>query len=134
MEEVKKSFKPEFLNRLNEMVIFHSLDKENLKEIIDIELSAILQRLKTKDIIISVSDEAKDFLIEKGYDAKYGARPLRRALEKHMEDPLAEAILRRQIKHGFPISILPDGDKLVFKQNLEETSASSQTVDAKAES
>ena len=134
MEEVKKSFKPEFLNRLNEMVIFHSLDKENLKEIIDIELSAILQRLKTKDIIISVTDEAKDFLIEKGYDAKYGARPLRRALEKHMEDPLAEAILRRQIKHGFPISILPDGDKLVFKQNLEETSASSQTVDAKAES
>ena len=134
MEEVKKAFKPEFLNRLNEMVIFHSLTKENLKEIIDIELAVILQRLETKDIILTVSDEARDFLIDKGYDSKYGARPLRRALEKYLEDPLAEAILRRQIKHGFPISIVPKGDALTFNQTLEKSSITNQTVDSKAES
>ena len=120
MDEVKKFFKPEFLNRLNEQVIFHSLNKDNLKEIIDIELKSVLKRLFTKDIELVVTSEAKEFLIDRGYDSKYGARPLRRALEKFLEDPLAESILRGDLKKGTPIEVIPAGDELAFKQDEPE--------------
>ena len=116
LDETKRVFKPEFLNRLTEIVIFKPLSKENMVKIVDLELSKVEKRLKNQDIHINVDTPAKEFLIENGYDEKYGARPLRRAVERHLEDPLAEAILRGEVKPGDPINVTLDGDKLVFTQ------------------
>ncbi len=117
MEEAKRVFKPEFLNRVNEIVVFRSLTKENLLEIVDLELENVSKRLHEREIILKFSDASKEFLIENGYDEKYGARPLRRAVERHLEDPLAEAILRGSVKKGEPIHVEVEGDHLIFKQD-----------------
>lgn len=120
-EECKRFFKPEFLNRVTERVVFHSLNKSHMKQIVDLELAAVLKRLAAQEIQIEVTEEAKDFLIEKGYDEKFGARPLRRAVERHLEDPLAEAILQEEVKRGAaPIRVVPDKENeeaLTFEQN-----------------
>jgi ATP-dependent Clp protease ATP-binding subunit ClpC len=116
LDETKRVFKPEFLNRLTEIVIFRPLSKEHMIKIVDLELGKVQKRLKNQDIHIHVDTPAKEFLIENGYDEKYGARPLRRAVERHLEDPLAEAILRGEVKSGDPIQVTLDGDKLVFTQ------------------
>ncbi|MDP0497838.1 MAG: ATP-dependent Clp protease ATP-binding subunit [Verrucomicrobiota bacterium JB024] len=116
LDETKRVFKPEFLNRLTEIVIFRPLSKEHMIKIVDLELGKVQKRLKNQDIHIHVDTPAKEFLIENGYDEKYGARPLRRAVERHLEDPLAEAILRGEVKAGDPIQVTLDGDKLVFTQ------------------
>ncbi len=119
LEESKRIFKPEFLNRVNEIVVFRTLTKKHLLKIVDLELDSVAQRLKEREIVFEFSAEAKDFLIENGYDEKYGARPLRRAVERHLEDPLAEAILRGDVKKGDPIRVEVDeeGDHLIFKQD-----------------
>lgn len=117
LDETKRVFKPEFLNRLTEIIIFRPLSKEHMGRIVDLELAKVESRLKNQDIHIKVDEAAKEFLIEKGYDEKYGARPLRRAVERHLEDPLAEAILRGDVKAGDPINVTLDGDKLAFNQS-----------------
>ena len=119
MDEAKKSFKPEFLNRLTEIVIFRSLAKESMSSIVDLELAKVSQRLKDKKLKIEVSDEAKDFLIEKGYDEKLGARPLRRAVEKYLEDTLAEELLSGNLRKNKPITVVLSDDEekgLCFEQ------------------
>lgn len=119
MDEAKKSFKPEFLNRLTEIVIFRPLAKESMSSIVDLELAKVSQRLRDKKLKIEVSDEAKDFLIEKGYDEKLGARPLRRAVEKYLEDTLAEELLSGNLRKNKPITVvLTDGEEkwLCFEQ------------------
>ena len=119
MDEAKKSFKPEFLNRLTEIVIFRSLAKESMSSIVDLELNKVSQRLKDKKLKIEVSDEAKEFLIEKGYDEKLGARPLRRAVEKYLEDTLAEELLSGNIRKNKPITVILSDDEekgLCFEQ------------------
>lgn len=116
MDEVKRIFKPEFLNRLNEIVIFQDLDIEDMKKIVDLELSKVYKRLKSKEITLVVPDEVKTFIIEKGYDKKYGARPLRRAVERYLEDPLAEAILRNEVKGTSPIVVGLKDNALQFEQ------------------
>jgi ATP-dependent Clp protease ATP-binding subunit ClpC len=124
LEEAKRVFKPEFLNRISDLVVFQSLSKTDLVRIVDLELSKVAKRLKDHEIELNVSHEAKDLLIEKGYDEKYGARPLRRAVEHYLEDPLAEAILRGDVRRGSPIQVMrdPDSDKLEFRQKaLQET-------------
>ncbi len=105
VEQAKKVFKPEFLNRLDEMVVFHMLDKATLVQIIDLEITKLVSRLADKDITITLDEKAKEFLIEKGYDPSYGARPMRRAVERHLEDPLAEALLRSDISAGETVEI-----------------------------
>ncbi len=117
LEETKKVFKPEFLNRVNELVVFPSLTRDHLLSILNLELEKVAGRLKEQDIVIEASDQAKSFLIDKGYDKKYGARPLRRAVERHLEDPLAEAILRSEVKRGEPIIIDLGDDCLTFNQD-----------------
>ena len=92
--EIAREFKPEFLNRVDDIIVFRHLTRENLKNIIDIELSKVRERLTEKGITLTLSDEAKEFLIEKGSDLDYGARPLRRAIEQFVEDPLSEELLR----------------------------------------
>src|SRR5205085_544443 len=91
--EMERNFRPEFLNRVDDVIVFRSLTRENLKNIIDIELGKVSKRLKEKNLILVLTDEAKELLIEKGTNTEYGARPLRRAIEHYLEDPLAEELL-----------------------------------------
>ncbi len=116
LEESKRIFKPEFLSRVNELVVFHSLKREDLVKIVEIELREVIKRLQRHDIDLAVSTEAKEYLIDKGYDEKYGARPLRRAVERHVEDPLAESILRGDLKRGEPILVVVENDEIKFEQ------------------
>ena len=106
MDEAKKSFKPEFLNRLTEIVIFRPLIKESMRAIVDLELKKVTDRLKDKKLKLHISDDVKEFLIEKGYDSKLGARPLRRAVEKYLEDSLAEEVLSGSLRKNKSISVL----------------------------
>jgi len=119
LDETKRVFKPEFLNRLNELVIFKPLARGDMKAIVDLELRNVSKRLKDKELTFDFSDQAKAFLIDKGYDEKYGARPLRRAVERYVEDSLAEAILSGEIKPGETISVgvREDGEGLSFEQD-----------------
>jgi len=110
MDEAKKSFKPEFLNRLTEMVIFRPLAKESMRSIVDLELGKLSERLLEKKLKLRISDDVKEFLIEKGYDKKLGARPLRRAVEKYLEDKLAEELLSGNLRKSKPIDVLLDDD------------------------
>jgi ATP-dependent Clp protease ATP-binding subunit ClpC len=100
LAEAKRVFKPEFLNRLDDLIVFHSLTRDDLTKIVDIEVAKVLTRLKPRSITFRLTPEATAFLIEKGYDPAYGARPLRRAVERFLEDPMAEEILRGTIKNG----------------------------------
>ncbi|KAF2955641.1 ATP-dependent Clp protease ATP-binding subunit [Marinitoga sp. 38H-ov] len=125
MEEVKKAFKPEFLNRLDETVVFHPLTKKDMKEIIKIQLTDLEKRLKEKDLHIKIKNEAVDFLIEKGFDPIFGARPLKRAIQKYLEDPLAEEILKGRFKEGDKVIIEVKNNKIHFKKGR---SASKQKV------
>ncbi len=119
LDETKRVFKPEFLNRLNDLVIFRSLAKEDMDKIVHLELRNVAARLKERELIFDFSQECKDFLIEKGYDEKYGARPLRRAVEKYLEDALAEAILSSEIKPGetIKVTVNEEGKALHFEQD-----------------
>jgi ATP-dependent Clp protease ATP-binding subunit ClpC len=114
MEEAKKAFKPEFINRLDDIIVFHQLTKPNLIEIVQLEVNKVLGRLKAKEVNIELDEAAKEFLIEKGYDPTYGARPMRRAVERYLEDPLAEELLRGQVKAGDVVHVSVGGDKLTF--------------------
>ncbi len=116
MDEAKKAFRPEFMNRLDDIIVFNSLTKPDLIEILDLEITKVMGRLKAKKIQLDLDQKAKDFLVEKGYDPIYGARPMRRAVERYLEDPLAEEILRGKFQEGTPINVTVDGDKLVFSQ------------------
>ena len=116
MDDAKKVFRPEFLNRLDDVIVFHSLDKEALMKILDLEVGKVVDRLKNKNIDLVLDKSALDFLVEKGHDPEYGARPMRRAVERFMEDPLAEEILRGKLIEGSPINVTADKEKLVFSQ------------------
>lgn len=116
LEEVKRLFKPEFLNRIDEIIVFHPLNKGHMKEIVSIMLRTIMKRTKQQmDIALQVTDEGKEFLIDKGYDEKYGARPLRRTIQSHVEDKLAEKILDGEVKSGDEVEITKGVDELLFE-------------------
>ncbi len=114
MEETKRVFKPEFLNRLDDIIVFHSLQKSDLEQIVDLEVKKVVDRLKAKDITMVLESDAKEFLIIKGYDPQYGARPMRRAVERYLEDPVAEEILRGSYEPGQHLLVVRDGEKLAF--------------------
>ena len=123
MDEAKKAFRPEFLNRLDDVIVFHSLDKQALMKILDLEIIKVVERLEKKDINLVLDDKARDFLVKKGHDPEYGARPMRRAVERFMEDPLAEEILRDKLVEGQPIQVSSDEDKLTFTQETAAETA-----------
>ncbi len=116
---IQKYFRPEFLNRLDDLIVFHSLNRPNLKQIIDIELSKVRKRLRERGLELVLTDEAEEFLIDKGFNPEYGARPLRRSIENLIEDPLSEDILSGKYKGSDLVSVRVDdlgGDKsLVFE-------------------
>ena len=113
-KELKKIFSPEFLNRVDDIVIFNALEKKEIRKIVEIELSKLLKRIDNLGYKIEISNSAKDFLVEKGFDRKYGARPLNRAIQKYVEDLLAENVVTNKIKEGDKILI----DKLKEKKEL----------------
>jgi ATP-dependent Clp protease ATP-binding subunit ClpC len=119
MEEAKRLFKPEFMNRLDDLVVFRQLTRDDMIKIVEIEANKIISRMKFKEIEVVLTKEAKEFLIEKGYDPNYGARPLRRAVERYLEDPLAEEILRGTVKPSETIEVSVKDGKLTFTQKQE---------------
>src|SRR5213595_2592288 len=115
LEETKRVFKPEFLNRLDEIIVFRTLSKPDLLKIVDLEVDKVKRRLKLKEIEIVLDEPAHEFVINKGYDPTYGARPMRRAVEKYLEDPLAEELLKGAVKVGDIVEVTVAGeDKLGF--------------------
>ncbi|NCF38766.1 MAG: AAA domain-containing protein, partial [Planctomycetia bacterium] len=105
MSEIEKFFRPEFINRLDEVIVFRPLDRENLTSIIEFELSKVRERLAAKNMTLDLDAAAKDFLIDKGYNPDFGARPLRRALSTYIEDPLAENLLSGEFLEGDSIKV-----------------------------
>jgi ATP-dependent Clp protease ATP-binding subunit ClpC len=116
LDESKRTFRPEFLNRLDDVIVFRSFTKPDLIQILNLEVSKVLERLRKKNLRLELDDKAKDFLVEKGYDPQYGARPMRRAVERFFEDPLAEEILKGVLHEGGTILVTADKDKLQFNQ------------------
>jgi ATP-dependent Clp protease ATP-binding subunit ClpC len=115
MGECEKFFRPEFMNRLDEIIVFRPLVKDDLYKIIEIELSKVRERLTAKGITLQLDQTAKDFLIEKGYNPDFGARPLRRAIGQYVEDPLAEALLSGEYKGGQTLTVTrKDGEDHLF--------------------
>ncbi|HEX9236050.1 MAG TPA: ATP-dependent Clp protease ATP-binding subunit [Actinomycetota bacterium] len=111
MDELKKSFRPEFLNRIDEVIVFHSLSRDDVKSIVDLMMKRVREQLKSKDVDIELTDQAKDVLADKGYDASLGARPLRRTIQRMVEDPLSEKLLWKEFKAGQTIIVdVRDGD------------------------
>ncbi|MDF2453470.1 MAG: Chaperone protein ClpB [Bacteroidota bacterium] len=108
---LKKAFAPEFLNRIDDVIMFNSLDKKDIHKIIDIELNSLFGRVNNLGYTIKITDGAKDFIVEKGYDAQYGARPLKRAIQKYLEDPMAEEIIQSNLAEGDQIEIDYDAEK-----------------------
>jgi ATP-dependent Clp protease ATP-binding subunit ClpC len=115
MEELKRSFRPEFLNRIDEVIVFHSLSREDVKSIVDLMLKRVREQLKAKDVEIELTDDAKNLLAEKGYDPALGARPLRRTIQRMVEDPLSEKLLWKEFKAGETVIVHAQDDEIVFE-------------------
>ena len=116
LDEAKRAFKPEFMNRLDDIIVFRNLNKGDMTQIVQIEVTKVKSRLKYKEVEIVLSPAAAEFLIDKGYDPQFGARPLRRAVEKYLQDPLAEELLRGTIKSSETIEVTVADNKLIFNQ------------------
>jgi ATP-dependent Clp protease ATP-binding subunit ClpC len=110
-EELKRYFRPEFLNRIDETIVFHELMLEEVKEIVDLMLDRVHTQLKNSDLEIVLSDEAKEHLASEGYDKEFGARPLRRSIQRLLEDPLSEELLQGKYKAGSTIIISLNKDE-----------------------
>jgi ATP-dependent Clp protease ATP-binding subunit ClpC len=113
LNEMKKTFRPEFLNRVDGVVVFRSLTKEQIRQIVDLMLTSVTQQLKEKGIMLEVTEAAKNFLGEKGYDEVYGARPLRRVIQDMIEDKLSEDLLRGNFQSGDTVVVDLEGDQIV---------------------
>jgi ATP-dependent Clp protease ATP-binding subunit ClpC len=108
---LKKAFAPEFLNRIDDVVLFNSLSREDIHKIIDIELEKLQNRIVLMGYTVDITQKAKDFIVDKGFDANYGARPLKRAIQKYIEDPLAEEIIKSGVTEGDIVTIGFDEEK-----------------------
>ncbi|MFT7429562.1 MAG: ATP-dependent Clp protease ATP-binding subunit ClpC, partial [Nonlabens sp.] len=125
---LKKTFAPEFLNRIDDVIVFNSLEKEDIHKIIDIELAKLFARIKDLGYELTLSDEAKNYIVDKGFDKEYGARPLKRAIQKYIEDTLAEEIVNSQLQEGDTIFMDFDkeNDKLRVKIVRPDTEQSTE--------
>jgi ATP-dependent Clp protease ATP-binding subunit ClpC len=129
-KSLKKTFSPEFLNRIDDIVIFNALDKENIYQIIDILMKDVLKRMRTLGFELELTDAAKQFIAEKGYDVQFGARPLHRAIQKYLEDPLADEILSMNVKNGDIVTADLDKDKTKIVFSLKNPSKSKEKSEA----
>jgi ATP-dependent Clp protease ATP-binding subunit ClpA len=118
---LKKTFRPEFLNRIDEVIVFQRLSKEDMKRIVDLQVEDIRQRMLEQRVDVQLSEAARDWLAEKGYDPSFGARPLRRTLQRLVESPLSKKVIRGELKAGEHLQIDLENDELVFrKENSEQ--------------
>ena len=122
-ELLKENFRPEFLNRVDEIIVFSPLRTDELKKIVDIQLEHVKQRLEDKKIKLQLTDDAKDYLARIGYDPKFGARPLKRLIQKDLENELAKELLQGNFLEGDTIKADYDGDKMVFSKVVEKVKA-----------
>ena len=127
MEELKKAFRPEFLNRIDEIIVFHSLEKKHLKEIVTLMTEQLTKRLKEQNITLGLTETAMDKIAVEGYDPEYGARPLRRALQKHIEDRLSEELLRGTVLAGQNVMIDVVDDEFVVRTTEAEPESQLQS-------
>ncbi len=115
LELLKRNFRPEFLNRIDETVIFNRLGKNEIGKIVDIQLDRLARRMAERKITLNISDAAKEFLAERGYDPMYGARPLKRAIQAELENPLAKLVISGKIREGDAVTADRKDGELVFK-------------------
>ena len=123
MTEVKRFFRPEFLNRVDEVLVFRPLDREQMEEIVEIQLRDLSERLQNKKLTVELTQTAKDLLVQEGFDPQFGARPIKRALRRLLEDPLSEELLRGRFKESSVVLVDRDGDRLVFAEKVIEPAA-----------
>ncbi len=116
MAALRESFKPEFLNRIDETIVFHNLSPGQIREIVAIQIGRLGQRLAERHIALELSDEARDLIVEKGYDPVYGARPLKRTIQKEIENPLSMEILKGSVKEGDRVRVEAAGGGIVFRK------------------
>jgi ATP-dependent Clp protease ATP-binding subunit ClpC len=116
LEEVKKLFSPEFLNRIDEIIVFRQRDKEDMKKIIDILVDEVEERMSEKKMSLVLDDATKELLIEQGFDPEFGARPIKRTIRRLIEDPLSEEILKGTVKEGQEIQLTRTGDRIEFRE------------------
>jgi ATP-dependent Clp protease ATP-binding subunit ClpC len=120
MSELKKAFRPEFLNRIDEIIVFHSLEKKHIKEIVTLMADQLMKRLAEQDLVLELTDAAQDKIADEGFDPEYGARPLRRAIQKHVEDRLSEELLKGTIEKGQKVVLdVTDGEFIVKSSEAE---------------
>ena len=112
MDDLRKKFRPEFLNRLDKIIVFRALDKKDVKKIANLQLGKVVSRLGEQKIKLLITEQAKSLLVEKGYDIENGARPMRRVVQDMIEDPLANGILNGEFGPGSSITVIKDGDNL----------------------
>ncbi|MCB1738905.1 MAG: AAA family ATPase, partial [Gammaproteobacteria bacterium] len=120
LDEVGRHFRPEFINRVDELVVFEPLKREQIRAILDIQLAGLNQRLESQDYTLELSEAARDRLAEAGFDPVYGARPLKRAIQQRLENPLAQSLLRGEFMPGTRIVVDADGENLTFSQQTRE--------------
>ena len=125
---LKRAFSPEFLNRIDDIIIFNNLNEKDINLIIDIEMDSLLKRISTLGYKVTISKKAKDFIAEKGFDIKFGARPLKRAIQKYFEDPLSEMIISAQIKDGDVIKVDLNKDNVSLKMSINSSSKKKKTI------
>jgi ATP-dependent Clp protease ATP-binding subunit ClpA len=116
LDALRASFRPEFLNRVDDIIVFHALTRQQMRQIIDIQLRELVKRLADRKITVELTDRAKDLLIAEGYDPTYGARPLRRAIQREVLDPLAMRVLQGDFTEGDAVRVDAPGGELVFKR------------------
>jgi ATP-dependent Clp protease ATP-binding subunit ClpB len=114
MAEVRARFRPEFLNRVDEIILFHRLKREHMGRIVDIQIERLSKLLEERKIAVTLDAKARDWLADKGYDPAYGARPLKRVIQKHVQDPLAELILSGKVKDGESVAISANRQGITF--------------------
>jgi ATP-dependent Clp protease ATP-binding subunit ClpB len=117
LETLRQHFRPEFLNRVDEIIVFHALARAHMKQIIDIQLRGLMKRLADRKIKVELTDEAKEFLVQEGYDPVYGARPLKRTIQKRVLDPLAMRVLEGEFTEGDHILVGVEASGLKFAKN-----------------
>jgi ATP-dependent Clp protease ATP-binding subunit ClpC len=129
-ESMKRLFNPEFLNRIDDTIVFRHLEKDDIKQIIKISLGKLLKRVKEMGVDVQLTDKALDFLADKGYDKTYGARPLKRAMQKYVEDPIAEEILKGTVREGtiVKVDVAANGAELLFTVETKPTEEGAQSV------
>ena len=123
MDEVKRIFKPEFINRIDEIIVFHALNKEHIRKIVALLLKNLVRRCQEQmSIQLKVSTAVKDYIAQEGYDSKYGARPLRRAIQTKIEDALANEVLEKRISSGDEVQVKLHKNQIIFQNRKIESS------------